>query len=509
MKARLYSSWLNNTRRIIFAMLLLAAGCEFGVDKSSIVSPNYDLLVNCDRPDLAQASAIITNALCGTIEVAENPDDPDGRRIDLNVMLLPATSAVFRPDPIFYLAGGPGQSAIDTGVFIFSRLQEARRERDVILVDQRGTGRSHSLECDLSETDQGFERTSEDALHIALKRMRDCLSGYDANPAFYTTPIAMDDLNHVRQHLGYREINLLGGSYGTRAGLVYIRRHRDTVRSAVLDGLAPTTMRIPANIAMDADAAFARLLTDCHAQIDCRTAFPDLAEHFDELIHRFRKQPERVSLTHSRTGESIEGFIDAKLFNGVLRNVLYDRLLSTLIPLAIEEAYVGNYQPLASLGMVFAPEKPVINISMMASVLCAEDMRITDSANPTPRFDNQIYDMLAPVCEFWPRGKIPENYFEPVSSDVPTLLLSGVLDPVTPPHYAWQTAETLSNSQHIVVAGVGHGVMLQGCVPGIIADFFSEPVPSAVNAGCTANLRRKAFFTSFAGPVPIKESGDD
>ena len=496
-------------RFLILAAVLFSVGCEFGVDQSTIVKPNYDLLGDCDRPDLAQASAIVNEALCGKVEVAEDPSEPNGRKISINIMLLPATSSVVRPDPIIFLAGGPGQAAVDTGVFVFSRLSHARRERDVILVDQRGTGKSNPLSCVLGDPDQSFERTSAAALRVALEKLKACLADYDANPEYYTTPIAMDDLNRVREYLGYREINLLGISYGTRAGLVYMRRHGNTVRSAILDGLAPTTMPIPANIATDADAAFSRLLADCKAQAHCRNAFPDLSKHFDELMQRLRVSPEMVSLTHSRTGEPIEGHIDAKALNGILRNVLYDRLLSTLIPLSIEEAYQGNYQPLSSLAFIFAPEEPAIDLGMMASVLCAEDMRVTKSANPTYRFDNQIYDLLEPVCKFWPQGNIPDNYYEPVSSTVPTLLLSGTLDPVTPPKYGWEAAETLENSQHIIVAGVGHGVTLQGCMPRIIAEFFAEPNPNAIDATCTANLRRSKFFTSFAGPVPITGLSND
>ena len=490
-------------RFLFIAIALLSYGCEFGTDRSVIVKPNYNLLGNCDRPDLAKASAIIVNALCGTIEVAENPADPNGRRISLNIMLLPATSSAVRPDPIFFLAGGPGQSAVDTGVFVFSRLNETRRERDIVLVDQRGTGESNPFECDLGETNHGFVRESEEALHLALENLKICLSNYKGNPSYYTTPIAMDDLNHVREQLGYREINLLGISYGTRAALVYMRQHGDTVRSAILDGLAPPTMRIPANIARDADAAFSKLLVDCINQAHCRNAFPNLEKHFDELMQRLKVSPEKVSLTHARTGEPIEGHIDAKTLNGILRNVLYDRFLSTLIPLSIEEAYQGNYQPLASLALIFAPEEPIIDLGMMASVLCAEDMRVTHTANPTYRFDNQIYDLLDPICKFWPHGEVPENYYEPVSSVIPTLLLSGTLDPVTPPKYGWEAAETLGNSQHIVVAGVGHGVTLQGCMPRKIAEFIAQPNPASFDATCTANLRRSKFFTSFAGPVPI------
>ena len=488
---------------VLFLALLLVSACEFGVDQHNLVQPDYELLGDCDRPDLAQASAIIADALCGKIPVAENPADPDGRQIELNVMLLPATTAVVKPDPIFFLAGGPGQSAVDAGVFVFSRLGKVRRERDVILVDQRGTGDSNGLECAFEDPEDSFEMTSQQGLALSVEQMRKCLDALDAQPAYYTTPIAMDDLNYVREYLGYQDINLIGGSYGTRAGLVYMRQHGETVRSAVLDGLAPTTMQIPSNIAIDAKTAFDKILNDCKAQQNCQAAFPDLEEKFSQLMTRLRTNPEPVSIVHSRTGELISGIVDATAISNILRTVLYDRTLSTLIPLAIDQAHAGNYQPVASLALVFVPEEPVINLGMMASVLCAADMQHVSTGNDTGHFNNQIYDLLEPVCEFWPAGVVPEGYFEPVVSDVPTLLLSGALDPVTPPQYAWKTAETLSNNEHIVVAGVGHGVMTQGCMPGVIADFIDNPVPSEINAGCTSNLGRKSFFTSFSGPVPI------
>ena len=492
---------MNSPTALIFSVLLLVSGCELGVDQSIMVSPRYDLLGTCDRPDLARASAIITEALCGTMSVPENREQPDGRQIELNVMLLPATTAVVKPDPVFFLAGGPGQSAVDAGVFVFSRLHKVRRERDVVLVDQRGTGGSSSLACDFGAPEESLQKTTKEERRRAVEKMRRCLDEYDASPEFYTTPIAMDDLNYVRQELGYRQINLLGASYGTRAGLVYMRRHADTVRSAVLDGLVPLTMSIPANVAVDANSAFEKLLADCHSQQACKTAFPDLAAHFDALMLRLEADPVETQVTHSRTGESLDAVLDASGISGILRNVLYDRVLSTLVPLAIEEAYKGNYQPLVSMGMVFIPEEPVINIGMMASVLCAEDMRHANTSNPSGHFQNQIYDLLQPVCKFWPQGEIPQNYFEPVTSDAPTLLLSGALDPITPPQYAWEASKTLSNAEHIVVSGVGHGVTMQGCVPELIADFFNEPKPAGVNASCTANLSRKEFFTSYAGPV--------
>ncbi len=494
---------------LLFAVLLLS-GCEFGTDPSQAVNPNYHLLGDCDRPDLIESSALVADALCGSIEVFEDRQSKSGRKIGLNVMLLPATTAVVKPDPVFFLAGGPGQSAVDLGVRIFAPLRKSRRERDIVLLDQRGTGRSNSLGCNLNDASyRDWEFSFEEATRRIVADIKTCLSELDANPALYTTPIAMDDLNEVREILGYRDINLLGGSYGTRAALVYLRQHGDTVRSAVLDGVAPMTMPIPANIAIDAQSAFELVLKDCEAQTACNTAYPELAEHFDKLLDRLKEEPAAITVVHPRTEETVEWTVEPMTVNSILRSVLYDRTLTSLIPLAIEEAYKNNYQPIATLGFAFAPEEPILNLGMMSSVLCAEDMSLVNEPNHTDRFDNVIYAMLEPICEFWPKGEIPEHYFEPVSSDVPILMLSGKLDPVTPPKYAWEAASTLSNTEHVVVAGVGHGVMIHGCVPDIIADFFDNPDPRLVKAACTSTLVRKDFFTGFAGPVVHDDGADE
>lgn len=506
MKKRQESRVSPRSRGVQSTILILACclcvSCEFGVDKSTLITPNYDLLGKCARPDKPQVTAVVADALCGAISVFEDRAAKAGRRIDLNIMLLPATSAVVRPDPIFFLAGGPGQSAVDAGPFVFNILSKLRAERDVILVDQRGTGDSNSLACisDATAYYDDLDMTLEEATDKQIDELRACLATLDANPALYTTPIAMDDLNEVRETLGYDEINLLGGSYGTRAALVYLRRHEDTVRSVVLDGLAPLTMRIPANVAVDAQSAFERVLTDCQAQPACASAFPDLGQHFRELVQRHTDNVQRIEVTHPRTGKRSTTRIDPLIFNRLIRTVMYDRTLSSLIPLAIDEAYNGNFEPLGTLGYTFTGEESMMSVGMMASVLCAEDMTLVSSPNHSADFDNQIYTMLEPICEFWPRGQIPHNYFEPVASDKPTLLLSGKLDPITPPRYGWEAAATLNNSEHIIVAGVGHGVMTQGCVPDILADFFDNPDPRQVKTACTANLVRRDFFTSLAGP---------
>ncbi len=490
-----------------FALSLLLCGCELGVDQSTLVNPNYDLLTNCARPEQAAITGIVLESLCGVVSVYENRESQAGRKIDLNIMLIPATTAVVKPDPIFFLAGGPGQSAGQTGPYLFSRLGRLRRERDIVLVDQRGTGESNSLAC-LPETDFGLlDDISIEEMEAAQTLMlKKCLVEFDAEPSLYTTPIAMDDLDEVRRVLGYRQINLFGMSYGTRAALVYLRRHGDTVRSAVLDGVAPLSMSVPANIAVDAQSAFDILLKDCIKQTGCAEAFPNLLEHFHALVQHLAVSPRTATISHPRTGEQITGPVHAVIVNRLIRAVMYDRTLSSLVPLAIEEAYQGNFQPLTTLAYSFSGENTQMSNGMMASVLCAEDMRRVSQPNDTDDFENVIFSSLSSICEYWPKGNIPDNYFDPVTSDVPILLLSGKFDPVTPPKYAWNAAETLSNHEHIVVPGVGHGTSLQGCVPDILEAFFESANPKGLNIGCVSDLSRPPFFTSFAGATAYKSA---
>ena len=478
---------------------LFISGCESDVDRSLAVTPNYDLLSQCERPREARRSAIVSVSLCGSISVFENRETRTGRKIDLNIMLIPASTAVVKPDPIFFLAGGPGQSAVHTGPFLFPRLDKLRRERDIVLVDQRGTGKSNSLACEFESEFDLLDVTLDEAAALQVENLERCLGEYQADPALYTTPIAMDDLDQVREALGYKKINLMGISYGTRAALVYLRRHEDSVRSMVLDSVVPLTMSIPANIAIDAQAAFETLLADCRAQVGCEAAFPQLRDHFSELIYRMRQSPPTITIAHPRTGERTTGTLEPGIINRLIRAVMYDRTLSTLLPLAIEQAYDGNFQPLMTMAYAFTGDGSTLSAGMMASVLCSEDMRRVSQPKNSADFDNAIYSSLEPTCRFWPIGEIPESYFEPVTSDVPVLLLSGILDPVTPPKYGWEAARTLSNSEHIVVPGVGHGTSLQGCIPKLLHEFFNNPDPGSLNASCVSDLSRPPFFTSFAG----------
>ena len=496
--------------RLLFLALLFLTGCG-QYQSNTVTRPALDTLLSpCDDTVNVAISGLVSKSLCGTLSVYENRTTGSGRKIDLNIMVIPAIATNAAPDPIFFLAGGPGQAAVSIGPYVFSQIPEWRQDRDIVLVDQRGTGKSNSMAC-LSSDELAQIDISNATMETELSQLENCLETLDADTRLYTTPIAMDDLNQVREYLGYEKINLMGISYGTRAALVYMRRHGETVRTAVLDAVAPTTMVIPENVAIDAERAFELLVQDCAKQTACNKNYPKLMRHYERLVARLEQVETLIDITHPLTGQQRTIHLQAEIIDRLVRSVLYDRTLSRLLPLAIEEAYDENYTPLMTLAQLLFNPDQAISAGMLASVLCAEDMQRMTSGNPSTHFSNPLFETLDAVCKFWPTTPIEASYFEPVTSDVPVLLTSGVLDPITPPKYAIEALQTLSNAEHIIVPGAGHGAMTQGCMPEVINRFLDSASVKDLEAGCAVNIQRQPFFTSFAGvleqlkdPEPVK-----
>lgn len=495
---------------IVWLALFLLPGCDAEVNPAQQGNATI-ALGDCPKPELVLTTSIVAESRCGTYSVVEDREAEQPRMIALKVMVIPAVNPKPKQDPIFFLAGGPGQAASEVGPMLFLQLNKLRKDRDIVLVDQRGTGSSNPLDCDMDLPEFYDMKVSlQQMAELQATTFKKCLQEYDADPRFYTTPIAMDDLNAVRLALGYGKINILGGSYGTRAALVYMRQYPESIRSVVLDGVVPLTMRLPHFIARDAARALQLMFDDCALSIDCSTTFPQLRSHLDDLLQQLSQQPAEVTLLHPRTGDAIASVIHAETIMRIIRAVLYSEELSSLLPLAIEQAYQGNFQTLATMAGFFDSEQMGISIGMMNSVLCSEDMSSGAQQHPGPEEENSMFGIniladLRAICEFWPKGTIPDNYFEPVKSDIPVLLTSGELDPVTPPIWGEEAAATLSRSKHIVVTGVGHGTLTHGCMEDLIAQFIEQPDPQQVISSCLDKIQRPPFFYSTAGPVPKQQ----
>jgi pimeloyl-ACP methyl ester carboxylesterase len=441
----------------------------------------------------------VSAAQCGKVEVFEDRDRGQGRTIDLNVVVLPAVKSSAK-DPLFFLAGGPGMGATELIKVIRSTFRRLNRERDIVLVDQRGTGSSNPLNCDYEYLD--FEARFE--IQPDLKLLRVCADSLSrhADLRLYTTSIAMDDLEEVRAALGYEEINLYGGSYGTRAALEYMRRHGDRVRSVVLDGVAPTDMSIPNHFGVDSQRALDMMFADCRQDSSCNAAFPQLEVRFYELLDRLEKSPEQVRLSDPFTGKEHTLVMQREIVATLSRAVLYNSALTSLLPLLLDRAYEGDYQPLMTMSSAFEGIERKFSAGMFLSVVCTEDMPHIDAPIPRESFlKGAIVERFRAVCGEWPRGELTPGYHDPIVSDIPTLVLSGDVDPVTPPRWGERVADHLSRGRHIVVPGISHGVLRNGCVPDLMIEFVNAASADSLDATCVNELHRMPFFNSPTGPL--------
>jgi pimeloyl-ACP methyl ester carboxylesterase len=314
----------------------------------------------------------------------------------------------------------------------------------------------------------------------------------------------MDDLDDVRAHLGYERINLYGGSYGTRAALVYVRQHEPHVRSMVLDGVAPTDMRIPLFAARDAQRALDKLLSDCDADASCRKTNPDLATRVRTLLQRLTDHPVRVELMHPRTGLRETVTIDARIVAGVLFGALYSPLTASLVPALIARAEQNDFQNLLALAYADEGGGDNMSVGMQLSVLCSEDATRVTTEDVNRQSAGTVFGLhllrgQLKACAMWPRGNVDDSYFEPVTSDVPALVLSGDLDPVTPPGWGDAVAAHLKRARHITVPATGHGVLATPCGQELIRHFIESGSADDLDVSCVSRIRRPPFFLTPSG----------
>jgi pimeloyl-ACP methyl ester carboxylesterase len=420
------------------------------------------------------------------------------------IVVLPAVRPVAH-DPLVFLAGGPGQGAAQLARQIRGAFRRGQRTRDIVLVDQRGTGKSNPLNC---RSDANSLREMTEPTESGLDRLKRCLAGYNADVRQYTTNIAMDDLDEVREYLGYDRINLYGGSYGTRAALVYLRRHGEHVRTMILDGVAPMDMRLPLFTARDAQRALDKLLTDCDADSACKLAFPDLSTRIRNLLRRLEQSPPTVRIVHPRTGVAEEVRVEARVVASILFSALYSSMTGAIVPALIEHAEHNEFQSFFALGLAGEGGDASISVGMQLSVLCSEDApRVTaadvQQAAAGTVFGTHLLSNQLDACAMWPRGTVDASYYEPVVSDVPALVLSGDIDPVTPPAWGESVVKTLKNGRHITAPGTGHGVIGTTCGQKLVQEFLDSASSESLDVSCVQSIKRPPFFVTPAGPDPV------
>lgn len=432
-------------------------------------------------------------AQCGRLSVPENRDAAGGRRIDLFVAVLRASGSAQNPDPVFLLAGGPGGAITHEYPQLAPVFARMNFKRDLVLVDQRGTGMSHPLDCPRARPD------SDEGGTALEERLGACLAQLDADPRYYRTYDAIRDLDEVRARLGYSTINLYGGSYGTRVALAYARAFPDHTRSMILDGVVAFERPLGSSLAVDAQRALDRLFARCATDAGCLRAFPDLPGDLAAL-GRHLEVPARVVVSHPTTGESTTVHLSRRLAASTLRFLTYTSETSSLLPLLLHTAAAGELRPLAAQSLLL-DEALAFSEGMHYSVICSEDFPYIGSVDERGSYiGGWVGDQYRHGCAVWPRGDLPAGFETPVRSEVPALLLSGELDPVTPPASAETALRTLSRARHIVMEGEAHGILHRACVAQIVSAFLETGDPSKADMTCLAGHRPLPFFTSFKGP---------
>ncbi len=444
----------------------------------------------CHVPDVEQ------EVRCAVYPVWENRETRKGRKIGLHIVILPALGPDKQPDPIFELGGGPGQAISQNAAgYVDSNL---RQKRDIAFVDQRGTGRSNPLHCSLHGEPIDFRLATGDMFPIdAVRKCREKLEKV-ADLTQYTTDAFVEDLNEVRQWLGYGRINLSGGSYGTRMAQAYWRRHPETVRSVFLTGVAPMDAYIPLGHAYAGQRALDILLGECAAQPACHTAFPDTAADLKAIKERIDKGV-TVTVTNTYSGEKQEVRPTWGLVAEGIRFMMYGERAANL-PLQIRQAAQGDLAPLIQSSIERRLDiNEGLYMGLNFSVTCAEDLPfITEEmiARRTPGTylaDYRIRQQKA-VCKVWPRGKVAADIHEPVRSDVPVLLVSGERDPVTPPEFAEAASRYMTHRLHVVVPRGSHGGGGE-CIFNLIREFTDRGSVQGLDTSCAAGMYGPIEFT--------------
>jgi pimeloyl-ACP methyl ester carboxylesterase len=462
------------TKRLAaLAAALLSAGCAGAAAAEPATAP-------ADRPAEC-AAGFPEGTRCGTIGVPEDWEHPGGRTIDLNYALVPGSrdgggARRDDPAPLTLLAGGPGQGAVEVGPALLAELRSVAPEADILLVDQRGTGRSNRLACE-----GGFEMlsTGQEAL------VRRCIAELEthASLAHYRTQDAVRDLETVRERLGLARLDLVAASYGTRLAGAYMRAHPDRVRTAILRAAAPPDFNIVGEGLVNADAEIARVAEACAADARCAADYPRLGEQIRDLEQRLDSRPERV-----RAPDRSTIVVTDDLFAQTLYAMMLTAAGRQQIPLAVATAAQAGFQPLAPVLLQVRDQLyGALPVGLYLSVVCAEDVPRIDASAPTPEtgFASGIPELIA-LCRTWPAGRPDPSLFEPLTTSVPTLIISGALDPATTVAAAERLRATLPQARHVVVPATAHAPVFPECVRPLARTLLDTGRLPEAQADCSA-----------------------
>ena len=408
-------------------------------------------------------------ARCGTMT---RPLDPSGGvpgEIELRVAVVPALNLTPELDPLVPIAGGPGQGSVQFFAAYSWAFEDVRRNRDILLIDQRGTGESATMDCEFDDDLIEGEYSTE----LTIEYTQLCLDELPYDPRFFTTSVAVTDIEAVRDALGYPALNLYGISYGTRVAQQFARRYPDSTRTIVIDGVVPPQISLGPEIATESQKAVDSILARCADDAACNERFPDVAADFARIVSTLREAPVTINIPQPSSGRPEEVRFGQGELAAAIRLLAYHPNSIALMPLLISEAGKGNYVPLGSqFMMTMIAMMDALSLGMHNSVMCAEDVPFYDAEDIDYDGLEASYmgtfqlEALEAICSVWPVGPIDEEFKTPLATDLPVLLLSGDVDPITPPRYADLAAVDLTNAAHLIGKQQGHGQIGVGCTRG-------------------------------------------
>jgi pimeloyl-ACP methyl ester carboxylesterase len=451
-------------------------------------------------------------ARCGSLSVPLDREHPDAGNIDLNIAVVPALNRRSEAAPLFILAGGPGQGAVQTYVAVAGAFARISRNHAIVLLDQRGTGKSSPLSCEFPED----WRSTADPIPAIHQATIECLAKFGPRVRFYTTSIAVQDLDSVRAAMGFSQIDLYGGSYGTRVAEQYMRRFPEHAHAVILDGVVYPEEVLGPEIPRDADHALNLIVARCQHTAECNAAYPDLTQDLSVLLRQFGTHQTSITVDDPNSGEPRQIEFTHNFLAAGLRLLSYNSTSAALLPTLIHQGARsvaddphGSLAPLAAQTIMTTRQlNEMLANGMQYSVICSEDVPFYNAGNidrtalERTYMGAELIDASQEICRLWPRGPIDPDLHSPLHSDVPTLLLSGEADPVTPPAAAERLARGLTRRRHLVLSGEGHGQLGTSCVPRLMAAFLDSADPDKLDSTCLEKHSPSPFFVSTAGPAP-------
>ncbi|GLP95427.1 alpha/beta hydrolase [Paraferrimonas sedimenticola] len=445
---------------------------------------------------------------CGSVSVPLDHQQPSGDQIDVHYLVLPAIKPIPNQAPLLAIAGGPGQSAIDNAALFDKVFTKVRQTRDILLIDQRGTGQSAMLACDEYSLSQQLAMDDSQVDHSV--EIDKCLQQQQYPVRWFDTESGVRDFELVRQALGYPSVHLYGISYGTRAAQVYLKLFPDLVETTTLDGVVPMQQSVIA-IGQAIERGFNMLLQDCQENANCHNTYPDLVLRFNDLQARLDKQPENLTVAHPLTAEPSPLTLTKAKLLGALRLAMYSPTTRALIPYAIDAASRDNFQPL--LGLIsLSSGAGDMAMGMHLSVICAEDFHRIDAtlreSLQASYMGREMLKLFDAACPIWDMPPAPEQFSEVLKTDKPVLLLSGQMDPATPPSWGELATVGLTNAKHLVSPYAAHGVAMQTCANRLIADFINAGTLEALELECFDKDTRRSFYLNANSTEPQSFAGE-